>query len=542
MKKRIAYLVLAVGTLFVQLLAAQSSIIPKPNETVMGEGSFTIDAATKIGASEATQKAAVYLRNYLQKYHGLVLMVSSASKSPHLIGLTITADAKKPKGAYSLSITNNAIHIVGVDAAGCFYGVQSLIQLLPLKKASPLQVASLAITDAPRFGYRGSMLDVSRHFYPIDFVKKYIDYLALHKINTFHWHLTDDQGWRIEIKKYPRLTSVGGYRHGTITGGFPGTGNTNQRYGGFYTQAQAKEIVQYAADRYITVIPEIEMPGHASAAIAAYPQLSCFPNEPTIKYHPKGSPIAGDTTGKQVVQSWGVYDDVYVPSENTFKFLQDVLDEVMPLFPSTYIHIGGDECPKTNWKRSAFCQQLIKEKGLTDEHGLQSYFVQRMEKYINSKGKKIIGWDEILEGGLAPNASVMSWRGEKGGIEAAKQKHPVIMTPADWCYFDHSQTKKEDSLVIGGYLPIDKVYSFDPVPHGLTPDEALYILGGQCNLWTEYINNSSKVEYMLFPRLSAMSEALWSLPANKDYKDFDKRLQAQYKQYNWWGINYFGKN
>jgi hexosaminidase len=379
-------------------------------------------------------------------------------------------------------------------------------------------------------------LDVSRHFFSVDLVKKYIDYLAYHKFNTFHWHLTDDQGWRIEIKKYPLLTSVGGYRNGTIIGRYPGKGNDSLYYGGFYTQQQIKEVIKYAADRYITVIPEIEMPGHSSAAIAAYPQLSCFPNESTKIL--ATTPWAANRNGKQVQQTWGVFEDVYCPSEYTFNFLENVLDEVMQLFPSKYIHIGGDECPKANWKRSEFCQQLIKEKKLKDEHGLQSYFIQRIEKYVNSKGRKIIGWDEILEGGLAPNATVMSWRGEDGGIAAAREKHDVVMTPQAYCYFDHSQTKNEDSVTIGGYLPIEKVYAYDPVPKELSAEQSKYILGAQGNVWTEYIGNKQKLEYMIFPRMSALSEALWSRKEKKEWKDFERRIPALYDRFKMWGANY----
>jgi len=332
-------------------------------------------------------------------------------------------------------------------------------------------------------------------------------------MNTFHWHLTDDQGWRIEIKKYPKLTTVGGFRNGTIIGRYPGTGNDGLSYGGYYTQEQIKEVVKYAADRFITVVPEIEMPGHSSAAIAAYPQLSCFPEEATK--HPAKCAWNGDSTGKKVQQTWGVFEDVYAPTEYTFNFLQDVLNEVMQLFPSKYIHIGGDECPKESWKRSAFCQQLIKEKGLKDEHGLQSYFIQRIEKYLNTKGRQIIGWDEILEGGLAPNATVMSWRGEKGGIEAAQQQHNVIMTPGGWCYFDHSQTQQEDSVTIGGFTSVEKVYSYDPVPKELSAANKKYVLGAQGNVWTEYIGNTAKLEYMVFPRISALSEVLWTSAEQK---------------------------
>ena len=379
-------------------------------------------------------------------------------------------------------------------------------------------------------------LDVGRHFFPPEFIKKYIDYLAYHKFNTFHWHLTEDQGWRIEIKKYPKLTSVGGYRNGTIIGRNPGKSNDSLRYGGFYTQEEIKDIVKYAADRYITIIPEIEMPGHSSAAIAAYPQLSCFPDEPT-KILPT-TPWAGSREGKQVQQTWGVFEDVFCPSEYTFNFLEDVLDEVMQLFPSKYIHIGGDECPKASWKRSEFCQQLIKEKGLKDEHGLQSYFIQRIEKYLNSKGRQIIGWDEILEGGLAPNATVMSWRGEEGGIAAAKDHHNVVMTPGTYCYFDHSQSRNEDSVTIGSYLPLEKVYNYEPVPKELNTEEAKYILGAQGNVWTEYMSNPKKVEYMIFPRMSALSEVLWSQKEKRDWKDFERRLPALMKRYEQWGAQY----
>jgi hexosaminidase len=385
-------------------------------------------------------------------------------------------------------------------------------------------------------------LDEGRHFFGMDFVKKYIDFIAMYKLNTFHWHLTEDQGWRIEIKKYPKLTTVGGFRNANIIGRYPGKGSNNTRYGGFYTQAQIKEIVKYAADRFVTIIPEIEMPGHASAAIAAYPELSCFPNESTPAIptmHSAATLEALKKPGTKIVQeTWGVFDDVFTPTENTFTFLQNVLDEVMALFPSTYIHIGGDECPKESWKRSEFCQKLIKEKGLKDEHGLQSYFIGRIEKYLNSKGRQIIGWDEILEGGLAPNATVMSWRGEKGGIEAAKEKHNVIMTPGGWMYFDHQQNKKEDSVTIGGYTTIQKVYSYEPFPKEMDPADHKYVLGAQANVWTEYMNNTAKAEYMVFPRISALSEVLWTNKENKSWPSFEKKLLHEFKRYDNFKINY----
>jgi hexosaminidase len=517
------------------------AIIPAPAKMEIQQGSFVLSTSTKIIApTEQDKIAANFLNDYLQKFYGFTLSFSNQTKK-NCITLSTYSIGSASAEKYILSVLPNNISIVGNGHAGTFYGIQSLIQLLPIPstlnpQSSTLNLPCLNIEDEPRFGYRGMHLDVSRHFFSVEYIKKYIDYIALHKMNTFHWHLTDDQGWRIEIKKYPKLTQVASSRNGTIIGRYPGKGNTNEAYGGFYTQAEIKEVVAYAAQRYITVIPEIEMPGHASAAIAAYPELSCFPNEAT-KFPPK-TVWSGDSTQKNVQETWGVFEDVFCPTEYTFNFLQDVLDEVMVLFPSNYIHIGGDECPKNAWKKSAFCQQLIKEKKLKDEHELQSYFIQRMEKYVNSKGKKIIGWDEILEGGLAANATVMSWRGESGGIEAAKAKHNVIMTPAGWCYFDHSQTKNEDSVTIGNFLPLEKVYNYEPIPKELLIEEGKFILGAQGNLWTEYVSNPSKVEYMIFPRMSALSEVLWSSKEQRNWKSFEQRLPTQIKRYELWKSNY----
>ena len=516
---------------------AQVSIIPKPASMKVGEGMFKISAATKIVVPKNDLRQAAFLNDYLKKFYGLQLATTTKAGANTIV-LTNAGKNNTIVGAYTLDVTNKGITIKGDDAEGVFYGVQSLIQLLPATPSKSLAVQQVSISDAPRFAYRGMMLDVGRHFFTVDYVKKFIDFLALHKINTFHWHLTEDQGWRIEIKKYPKLTQVGGCRNGTIIGHHPGTGNDNTKDCGYYTQEQVKDIVKYAADRFITVIPEIEMPGHSSAAIAAYPQLSCFPDEPTEPAK-NVTAWAGPRTGKQVQQAWGVYKDVYCPSDYTFKFLQDVLDEVIQLFPSKYIHIGGDECPKDAWKRSEFCQNLIKENNLKDEHGLQSYFIQRMEKYLNSKGRDIIGWDEILEGGLAPNATVMSWRGEKGGIEAARQKHKVIMTPTTYVYFDYAQKKNEDSLVIGGFLPLDKVYSYNPLPKELTAEEQSYIIGAQANVWTEYMANPAKVEYMIFPRMTALSEVLWTPQESRDWNDFTKRLESQYQRYDLWKVHYY---
>ena len=513
------------------------NIVPRPVYMKVTTGSFVIDKKTCILHYE-DKKTPDLLNSYLKTLYGFTLPIKKKVQKDekYIFFSSVHAESRFPDEGYGLNVSKNKIEISSKTEAGAFYGIQTLLQLLPVNKNSPLSIPQLSIGDNPRFPYRGMHLDVGRHFFPAPVIKKYIDYLAYHKFNTFHWHLTEDQGWRIEIKKYPKLTSVGGYRNGTIIGRNPGKGNTNQRYGGFYTQEEIKDIVKYAADRYITVIPEIEMPGHSSAAIAAYPELSCFPNEPTKI--PANITWNGSREGKQVQQSWGVFEDVYCPSEFTFNFLENVLDEVMQLFPSKYIHIGGDECPKTNWKRSVFCQDLIKEKNLKDEHGLQSYFIQRIEKYLNRKGRNIIGWDEILEGGLAPNATVMSWRGEQGGIAAAKEKHNVIMTPEAYCYLNFSQSRNEDSLVYPGYLPLEKVYNYEPLPKELNAAESKFILGTQGNVWTEYINNPKLLEYQVFPRMSALSEVLWTPKEKRDLKDFENRLPAMFKRYEQWGASY----
>lgn len=525
---------------------SQLNIIPQPESVTMVTGTLILPANTSIVSTSdknySLDKSKDFLSSYLDTYYKSWLGSSKDNRpsSRYHIALTIDEDKNRSAGSYTLDVNQNGIGISGHDEEGVFYGIQTLIQLLPPHLSNnTIQIPYVTIKDHPRFGYRGLHLDVGRHFMPVDFIKKYIDLIAYHKMNYFHWHLTEDQGWRIEIKKYPRLTSVGAWRNGTIIGRHPGMGNDNKKHGGYYTQEQVKEIVKYAADRYITVVPEIEMPGHSSAAIAAYSTLSCFPEEPTKNYFPKAAKWAGDSTGKHVQQAWGIYSDVFCAGkEETFKFLQDVIDEVVPLFPGKYFHVGGDECPKANWKRCPNCQKRMNENNLKDEHELQSYFIQRMEKYINSKGKTLVGWDEILEGGLAPNAIVMSWRGEKGGIEAARQNHEVIMTPTTYVYLDYSQTDNEDSVVIGGFLPVEKVYGYEPIPAELNADQAKYVLGAQANVWSEYMNNPKKVEYMIFPRLSALSEVLWSPKDKKNWDDFEKRMQLQFKRYNLWNANY----
>ncbi len=515
------------------------TIVPTPVQMTVAPGNFYITPSTVIMAKKGTDHEGKMLNEYLQQLYGFQLPLAGKATKNAII-LELKKGDNNPE-AYHITSNATGFTISAADTRGIFLGIQTFLQLIPAdtKAESPINISIplVSVYDYPQFGYRGMHLDVGRHFFDVNFIKKYIDYIAMQKLNTFHWHLTEDQGWRIQIKKYPKLTSVGGWRNGTTIGRYPGTGNDGIHYGGFYTQDQIKEVVKYATDRHITVIPEIEMPGHASAAIAAYPELSCFPDESTK--HPANTAWSGPETGKQVQQTWGVFPDIFCPSDYTFHFLEDVLNEVMALFPSKYIHIGGDEAPKDNWKRCAHCQELIKEKGLKDEHGLQSYFIQKIEKYLNSKGRMIIGWDEILEGGLAPNATVMSWRGEEGGIAAATDNHDVIMTPGGWMYFDHTQTKNEDSVTIGGFTPLSKVYGYQPVPAKLDSSKAKYVLGAQANVWTEYMAYPSKIEYMIFPRMSALSEVLWTPEKNKDWERFKGSLPEIYKRYQLWGANYF---
>lgn len=525
--KRISCLILLLP---LYLAGQEINIIPKPVEMKIGNGSFILNNSTFIIANKADTKEADYLNSYLEKFYKLDLKIKNINPfGDQAKNCIILLGRIYPEGHgagyYRFNVDKEQIYIGGVDGPGLFYGMQTLIQLLPIPNTnSKIQIPCVTITDYPRFSYRGIHLDVSRHFFPIDYIKKFIDLLALHKMNYFHWHLTDDQGWRIEIKKYPKLTQIGAWRDGTIIGKYPGTGNDSIHYGGFYTQEQIKEIVKYAAERYITVIPEIDMPGHDMAALAAYPQLGTRP----------------DSVYK-VAQTWGIFgkmNNVLAPSEFTFQFIQDVLDEVMDLFPSKYIHIGGDEVFKKWWQDCSSCQQFMKEQGLKDEHELQSYFIKRIEKYVNSNGRTIIGWDEILEGGLAPNAAVMSWRGEKGGIDAAKQNHFVVMTPNETLYFNRSQMEHDDSLTANGYIPIEKVYNYEPVPKELDSIQAKYILGAEGCLWSEYIANTMKLEYQLFPRIAALSEVVWSNKENRNWDDFKKRMITQFKRYDLWKVNY----
>ena len=497
-------------------------ILPMPLHIESLKGEFTLDNSVGIEFDDHFKVSATFLKEFIEKGSSLQLKQNNAI-------IFIKDESIANDEGYQLTISPKQIKIKAKTDHGAFYAVQTLRQLLPadfenstfLQKS--ISIPCLTITDSPQFKYRGMHLDVGRHLYPVAFIKKYIDALAMLKMNTFHWHLTEDQGWRIEIKKYPKLQEIAAFRDQTLVGSF----NADQqefdgkRYGGFYTQEEIKDVVAYAQMRHVTIIPEIEMPGHAQAAIAAYPELGC--------------------TGKQlkVAETWGVFDNIYCSKEETFEFLENVLDEVLELFPSEYIHIGGDEAPKSHWEKCPNCQQRIKEEGLKDEHELQNYFITRIEKYLNSKGRQIIGWDEILEGGLAPNATVMSWRGTDGAVEAAKQHHNVIMTPTSHCYFDYYQSDNADEpLAIGGFLSLEKVYSFNPIPEELSKEESKYVLGAQGNLWTEYIPNEKQVEYMVFPRIVAMSEVVWSPTENKNYPDFVARLEHFHKRLDALDINY----
>lgn len=506
--------------LFTGLVNAQDNdpnmgIIPAPVSLKKSTGEFVLSRETTLLADSVTNKAVVFLHDYLLNKAMLKVKLKPnvAKGSANSIVLTSKGADNLPEGGYNLTITPQQVTVTG-KGASLFYGIQSLIQLIPADKGAVAKLPCLQINDYPRFGYRGLMLDVARHFFSVEFVKKYIDLMAAYKLNNFHWHLTDDQGWRIEIKKYPKLTQISSQRAQTVIGNYHDRTPQqfdNTPYGGYYTQDQIRDVVKYAADRYINIVPEIEMPGHSEAVLAAYPEFSCDPSLTTYK----------------VAETWGVFHNIYEPSDKTFNFLQDVLTEVMALFPSKYIHVGGDEVPKDAWKKSEFCQNLIKTLNLKDDNSsskedkLQSYFIQRIEKFVNSKGRSIIGWDEILEGGLSPNATVMSWRGEAGGIAAAKQNHNVVMTPGSGgLYIDHAQGKENEPLSIGGNEPLTKIYSYNPTPAELTADQQKYILGVQANLWTEYIPTENKVEYMILPRILALSEVAWTPLANKNYTDF----------------------
>tara|TARA_R110002033_G_scaffold58464_5_gene108259 strand:- start:249456 stop:251780 length:2325 start_codon:yes stop_codon:yes gene_type:complete len=507
-------------------------IIPNPESLKLNEGIFEFSSETKfVATNENLKEISKTLIKKFENAAGLKIeMVTTAPSSNFIQFIT---DTNFEKEAYELVVTVDTITITAKENAGFIYGLETLRQLLPTaienssKTPTDWVIPALIIKDKPRFQHRGLMLDVSRHFFGKDYIKNTIDRLAMHKMNVLHLHLVDDQGWRVEIKKYPKLTDVGAFRVDQENAAWNGrkTNDPNEKgtYGGFLTQEELKEIVAYAQLKNIEVIPEIEMPAHVSSAIASYPELSCF-----------DIPIAVPSGGL-----WPITDIYCAGKESTFEFLENVLDEVMTIFPSKYIHIGGDEATKTNWKNCPHCQKRINDEGLEGVEELQSYFVKRMEKYINSKGKKLIGWDEILEGGLAPEATVMSWRGTKGGLEATAQGHDVIMTPESYCYYNFYQgPQNEEPIAFNAYLPLHKVYEFDPIVENMTEEQANHVLGGQANLWSEYILSTADSEYMIFPRLAALSEVLWSTKESRNWEDFSKRLETQFERYDNLGINY----
>lgn len=511
---------------------ANYQVIPMPQQVTTAQGTpFTLNNSVKIlypKGNEKMKRNAEFLAGYLKTATGKTFTVAAGTQGKNAIVLGLGAKSDQPE-SYQLKVNKDGVNITAPTEAGVFYGIQTLRKSIPLTVgAASISLPAVEINDNPRFGYRGVHFDVSRHFFNVEEAKAYIDMMVLHNMNRLHWHLTDDQGWRIEIKKYPKLTEIGSKRSETVIG--HNTGKYDGKpYGGFYTQAQAKEIVDYAAKRYITVVPEIDLPGHMQAALAAYPELGCT-----------GGPY-------EVWKIWGVSDNVLCAgNDKTMKFIDDVMTEIMAIFPSKYIHVGGDECPKTQWEKCPKCQARIKELGLKgdDKHSkeerLQSYVINHAEKFLNSHGRQIIGWDEILEGGLAPNATVMSWRGEAGGIEAAKQHHDVIMTPNTYLYFDYYQTKdiKNEPMAIGGYVPIDRVYNYEPVPASLTPEQQKHIIGVQANHWSEYIPTFSQLQYMALPRWAALSEIQWTSPEKKNYAGFLKRLSQLIKWYDASGYNY----
>ncbi|NOW95101.1 glycoside hydrolase family 20 protein [Mucilaginibacter sp. SG564] len=512
------FLCLLMGGVHAQV--KEQGIIPQPYRIQKTGDVFRFSPNVAIGVGDGiSTDNLIFFNQYFRSLAGYTL---KNGKNTGALQLRIDSVAVTQAEGYKLSVTSKQISITGHDQAGVFYGLQSLLQLLH-KSNGKITVQGCTIEDHPRFAYRGMHLDVSRHFFKVDAIKKWIDLLALYKINTFHWHLTDDQGWRIEIKKYPLLQSISAYRDETIIGHKRDSPHRfdGKRYGGYYTQEEVKAVVAYATQRHITIIPEIEMPGHALAALSAYSELGCT-----------GGPYKAATY-------WGIFDDVYCAgNERTFTFLQNVLDEVLPLFPSRYIHIGGDECPKTKWKTCPKCQQRIKDEHLKDEHELQSYFIGRMEKYLNSKGRQIIGWDEILEGGLAPGATVMSWTGEEGGIAAAKLHHNAIMTPEKYVYLDYYQSLyPSEPLAGGGYTPLSKVYNYEPITKELSDDEAKYIKGVQANAWSEYLASTAQAEHQIFPRILALSEIGWTTKGNKSYSNFLKHLRYEHSLLKQLNIN-----
>lgn len=515
--KAIRSLLFAALILVISPSSAQEMFIPQPQKMKILQGRYSFGNTITINTDDNTPEME-YLAKQLKAINGHQTEMVTQNGDIQAIKID---NPNKPEGYYQLDVNREGVTIAAHDNTGVFYGIQTLLQLIEEHKTD-VQLPYLKIEDYPKFGYRGMHLDVGRHFFNIEEIKNYLEYLAAYKYNKFHWHLTEDQGWRIEIKKYPKLQEISAYRDGTLKGRL-GEDNCfdDKRYGGYYTQEEAKEVVAYAQKLHIDVIPEIEMPGHAQAAVAAYPELGCTKEQ------------------VGVWQRWGVSENIYCPSETTFEFLEDVIDEIVEIFPYEYIHIGGDEAPKKQWKESSVAQEVIQREGLKDEEELQSYFITRMEKYINSKGRQIIGWDEILEGGLAPNATVMSWTGVEGGIHAAQTGHKAIMTPTSTNYFDYYQGNPEsEPLAIGGNVQLHTVYGYNPIDKKLTGEQAQYIWGTQANLWTEYIKTFDHVEYMVFPRMMALAEVAWGTAAPNQYEEFEDRVIRHFDILDRKGINY----
>ena len=521
-------------TVFAQTVMQKPQIIPEPVSLILSEDApFILRSGTALCISaKETESAARYLKDYLAKYYGLsIQLATDGVTGKDGILLTIAQQQSQPEGAYRIKVQPDQILLEGANPQGLFYAVQTLIQLLPVRQYtggqthSQLPIPALTIDDYPRFAYRGLHLDVVRHIFPVEYIKQYIDYIALHKMNYFHWHLTDDQGWRMESKSHPALNERGAYRDGSIIGIFPGTGLDSTRYGGYYTIEEMKEVVAYAAERHITVIPEIDIPGHSMAILAVYPHFSTTPDIP-----------------KKPATTWGIYNrqnNVLIPSEEVFAFLKDVFEELMEIFPSPYIHLGGDECAKKWWKESPFCQEFIKTHGLKDENELQAYFVRFVSSVISSKGRTAIGWNEIIQGGAPQGAIIMSWQDTKSGVEAAKLGHQTIMTPLDYCYMNISQLKEEKTVLAHeGYTPIDAVYKFDPVPEDVPAEVEANVIGGQICMWTEYYSSIEHIEYAIFPRLGAAAEVFWSPKTKRDLPFFLEKIERQKERYKLWGINY----
>ena len=510
-------------------------IIPQPLKLTPGNGLFLLKPAARIIVTDTSLlHVGNMLATYMRAPTGARLPVVSGRAGESgsiLLRRDRSLSAQLGDEGYRLNVTPSTIEITSAAAPGAFYGVQSLRQLFhpAIFAAAASDVAwrvnAVSIEDVPRFRWRGSHLDVSRHFMPKDFVKRYIDLLAMHKMNSFHWHLTDDQGWRVEIRKYPRLTEVGGWRSETLVGSMRRNLATatydGVRHGGYYTQDEIREVVAYARERFINVVPEIEMPGHAQAVIAAYPHL------------------ASTSAAVEVRKVWGVSEHLLNPSDSTINFLKDVMEEVLTLFPGQFIHIGGDEAVKTEWRTHPIAHARMQEKGLTTEDELQSWFIRQFDDFLTQKGRRMVGWDEILEGGLAPNAVVMSWRGVNGGIEAARSGHDVIMTPTSHTYFDYYQSREPgEPLAIGGFLPLDTVYNYEPVPAQLEPQFVKHILGAQAQLWTEYMPDGKHVEYMAYPRMCALAEVVWTDRSRKDLAGFKERLATHLRRLDYLGVNY----